>query len=183
MRVRCHRCRHGSHEGRGRGDETGLALIMVMGVALVVMLIAIASFKMATGALSSSARHVNYEQAVHVAEHGVDQTLARLQQDELHTTPAGVPNAPSFADEDAEETWARAQIALAPTAVSPKGEYAVVKPLNRNVLYVQSWVPNRDNEVTSRLLKAEYPRLRSRRGCSCLRLRWGCIPSSAPVWR
>lgn len=144
-------------------DEQGFTMILVIGFMLVLSLLAIAVFAVVTGSLRSSTQHQNYDNALNVAEAGVDQTLGRLNQDKTY---ASGPTAPSsFASDTDERNWARTQLlqiaqtmaaAGTPLPSVADGQYVSMKPSNRNTVYTLSFIPTYAASKKSRLLKAEY---------------------------
>lgn len=153
---------------RCRRDEGGMALLIVVGVAMVLMLMGIAAMTMADGALTSSTSHVNFERSLHLAEEGIDQALGRLQNNDKYHT---VPCVPTFSTTAKEEAWARDKLSKATLQETDRGEFAVVKPAARGpvdsdacaadapeakVVYAAAWVPSRAEPRKQRVLKVEY---------------------------
>ena len=169
---------------RARHDDGGFSMILVMGFMLVVAVLVIGALGIATNSLASSRQHVTFEQALTVAESGIDQGLARLQKaytdyvadypvpDKVTSSdpsplcvddPANwLAPTSSFMAEDVERAWARTELnALA--AAHPEcirkavgGEYLLFKPANRQTIYAMGWSPSRADPVKTRLIKAEY---------------------------
>jgi hypothetical protein len=139
---------------RVQHDDAGMGIILVVGVATVVLLLSVVAVSAATSALRFSTQHVNYEQAIHVAEHGIDQTFAQLQANRLYSTTTETP--PAGLTPQQEREWARAQLQSAPAQREPQGDFAIVKPARRNVIYAAGWVPSRDEARHSRVIKVEY---------------------------
>lgn len=146
---------------RRLGDDSGIGMVLVIGImALVTGLIATAAI-VAINGLRQSTERTHYEQAVAVAEQGIDQTLAYLQSSyDNENADYPVPSLTntmnplcqrdpitmpvSFASADAERTWAKTQIAslvaASPGCVqhSAQGDYVVIKPptpLNADGIY------------------------------------------------
>lgn len=145
---------------RARSEE-GIAMIVVILVGMVVASLAAVAVTLSTRSLNSSAQHVTYESALHVAEHGVDQMLARVARLETAAAPYSAPGgltAPAFATPAAEEAWATAELnaPTTPVQTAPDGQFAVIKPRNRNVIYAMSWLPSKANPRRTRLIKTEY---------------------------
>lgn len=140
---------------RARSDG-GFAMISVMlfGVAMLGLLIfTVAEVQQAT---SQSTGHIAFEREIHMAEAGVDQALARLQKDDTWSTTSATPTVTTPAD---EEAWVLAQLDD-PLAhefhTVDTGDYAIVKPAGRNVVYAVAWVPSRELSKRTRVVKAEY---------------------------
>ena len=142
-----------SDRGGSVRSESGFAMISVVlfGVALLgLMVLTVTQVQQAT---SQSTGHVAFEREIHMAEAGIDQALARLQRDDTWFTTAEVPDDSSPA---AEKAWAVARLDAATVVVADEGEYAVVKPASRNVVYAASWIPSRATAKRTRVVKAEY---------------------------
>jgi hypothetical protein len=159
---------------RLKGDE-GFGLVLVVGMTAVISTLLIVVFAIARGSLESSISHVSFERAINVAESGVDQTLGRLQKaydtgggdfpvpaPSHPTCTAPTVSAPSFANEDDEKAWARQELeTLRATAAcvqsTGEGEFVVLKPANRQVVYSLGATPAFDQpRAKTRLLKSEY---------------------------
>lgn len=142
-----------------RKTDDGIAMIVVILVGMVIASLSAVAVTMSTRSLNSSAQHVTYESALHVAEHGVDQmlgTVARLETAAApYSTPSGL-TAPAFANAAAEEAWAIAELNAATVQTAPDGQFAVIKPRNRNVIYSMSWLPSKALARRSRVIKTEY---------------------------
>jgi hypothetical protein len=163
-------------------DESGFALITVIGfVALITTLVMVAA-AMADRSLSSSSAHVRYEGELAAAEDGIDRGLARAQLayqqggSDSWFTPGSATTfdaspecsgasvawpfsaTPSAA---AERAWARTQLlAVANTSGcmrhAPQGDYVILKPTGHQAVYSMGWSPSFSTTAKYRLLKAEY---------------------------
>lgn len=136
--------------------DNGFAMISVMlfGVAMLGLLIfTVSQVQQAT---SQSTDHIAFEREIHLAESGIDQALARLQKDGTWSTTSVPHVVTTPADEDA---WVLARLDD-PSAYElhsvDTGEYAIVKPTGRNVVYAASWAPSRALAKRTRVVKAEY---------------------------
>jgi hypothetical protein len=167
------------------GGDAGYGLILVMGLLVVMTIMITTLFVIVQNSLAGSYNHQKFDTALATAESGIDQTLARLQTAYVnYGTDFPVPDtstnvdpspvcsgdptsykAPSggFASASAERAWANTTIAQE-IAANPNcllhgtdGDYAVLKPSNRQTIYSESWTPayGATNSVT-RLIKAEY---------------------------
>ena len=67
-------------------DESGVAMVVVIGIGLIVFLFSAVAFELSNTSLTRSSSHVGFETALHLSEHGTDQTLARLQKDKTWST-------------------------------------------------------------------------------------------------
>ena len=154
---------HPSHEtppglrARFVEDEAGISMLLVIGMAVVLLLTAMVGLDITNGAIDRSSRHVTFESSAHLAERGIDLTLARLQQDKTWSTDATHTTAlPVGATPAQEEAWAAAELAAAPTVTTAEGEFAIVKPSGRNVVYAAGWMPDRATAARPRTMKVEY---------------------------
>jgi hypothetical protein len=173
------------HWFRRTDDDAGIGLILVIGISTVIMSMVILGGTVAERSLRSSNIHVSYNQSLGAAESGIDQTLARLQRAYVtfgadypvpslasamnptptcaadpagYTTPVG-----GFATRAAEKAWALNAIstllAAQPDCLqrTDRGDFVVLKPSNRQVVYAQGWSPSRGaSNAKTRLVKSEY---------------------------
>lgn len=131
-------------------------MVLVLGIGVLVIGMGVLAHTLFTSAVNTSSRHLTYEQAIHVAEQGIDQTLARLKANTAYNTGVVLP---AFATTADEQAWVRQEVANAPAAAvqqAPGGEVLAIKPLNRNVIYSASWIPSRAAAARTRIVKAEY---------------------------
>lgn len=136
-------------------DEAGIAMILVVLVAMLMLAAALLAADLTDVSITGSGKHVEYERELHLAEKGIDQVLARLQQDDAYYTTTAT--APAIgATQEEEKAWALAQLAATTATVAPDGNYAFVKPSGRNVVYAIGWGRSRTGPADGRLLKAEY---------------------------
>lgn len=165
---------------RLRGDD-GIGLVLVLGMGAILTGLMIISTTTAIRSLSSSREHVSFESALAVADGGIDTALARARATYVAngtdsyaipspTNPVGACDATAvawpFATQPtpaAERAWARTELeSLASSSPGclqsgPNGDYAMLKPTGRQVVYALGWSPRRGAvEVKARLLKAEY---------------------------
>ena len=165
---------------RLRGDD-GLGLVLVLGMGGILTALMIVSTTTALRSLESSRQHLNFENALAVADGGIEATLARTQTayngaaGDSYRTPAPgdatcdatvIAWPPAFnvtpPSAEQERNWAMGQ--LGPLAANPacrqegpSGDYVVLKPAGRQTVYSLSFTPNYNAaERKSRLLKAEY---------------------------
>lgn len=144
------------------GDD-GFGLILVMGMSVILLGLVGLLTTVAIRSLQSSQQHAQFEQALSVAETGIDETLANLQRNRtFNPCNCSINVALPFASEVAERDWAKAAIISAmaadPSLVrsTAEGEYIAIRPANKQAVYSMSWVPNRASAKKSRLLKSEY---------------------------
>jgi hypothetical protein len=147
-----------------RRDEEGSGLLMVMGFMTIVLGLVTVVSAVSIRTLTSSRNHVTFEQALDVAESGIDQTLARLQKNANYATVGVI--ARDFSSEADERNWAKAQVntlvAAGAVQTTDEGEFVAFKPTNTatvrsSTVYSMGWVPSRtDRNAKQRLIKTEY---------------------------
>jgi hypothetical protein len=118
-------------------------VVLLMGVSLL-LLTSVVVFRavVQAGATRSDAR---WEQALYVAESGLNLGGLTVQRDEGFTTGE---TAPPFADRAAERAWVVAAADGRPDAdlmLTPEGEFVIVRPGNSDTLYSVGYVPARDD--------------------------------------
>lgn len=170
---------------RESSKDTGLGMIMVIGLTGVITLIIGVLLTTTINSLAGSTRHNHFDLALTSAESGIDQTLSRMQADYINSGGTYlVPNTattfePSpkcmaspiswpgpFATVDAERDWAIDQITALVTAHSgclqhsQNGDYATLAPSGVQAVYSMGWSPSftvhNANNARQRLIKAEY---------------------------
>jgi hypothetical protein len=111
-------------------------------------------------AITTSGRHLATEQSLHIAEQGVDETIAMIDLNPFFNTDATFGAMPGGALTPAqEEAWVRAALAAAPASAvkaSPGGQVITIKPANRYVIYAAGYVPSRATAKRVRVVKSEY---------------------------
>jgi hypothetical protein len=132
------------------GDQSGIGMVLVMGIGLLVLGMGFLAQRIFDGAITSSSGHVTSEQALHLAENGIDQTLARISKNPAFSNTTVLP------DGSAEKAWAIEQAGAMAAQRGAEGEFAAVKPAGRNVIYGVSWIPDRATARRTRVVKAEY---------------------------
>ena len=164
------------------GDD-GLGLVLVLGMGAILTGLMILSTSTAIRSLASSRAHVSFESALAAADGGIETGLARTQRTYVTTgsDSHAIPGPANVAGEcvaaaiawpwptsqptaQQERTWARGQLeALAASGTGGclksgrGGDYAILKPTGRQVIYALAWSPRRGaSEVKQRLIKAEY---------------------------
>lgn len=136
---------------RGRlGNQSGIGMVLVLGMGFLVLGMGFLAHRIFDGAITSSSGHVATEQALHLAENGIDQTLARISNNPAYSNATTLPGGV------VEKTWALEQAAAATPQQGPEGEFVAIKPAGRNVVYGVSWIPNRAEARRTRVVKAEY---------------------------
>ncbi len=126
-----------------RSGEEGAALAIVMLLGMSLMLVAVGVSARGVREVSSVASDTHWQQALYVAESGLDEGMRALQADPDFTTGEV---APVLANPTAERTWVvSAAYARSPGQVgsTPEGEYVVVKPSNVDTIYSVGFAPGR----------------------------------------
>lgn len=160
------RIRYSQSGRRERQRGAGLVLVLVIGAALLAMgALALLLFQ---SAATGSNRHVKGEQAIHLAEQGIDQTIGRLQESAAlsYNTNVQFPTPPATVDTpDEEQAWLLATFGPGANTSGygsswlqkgPDGEFVSVRPSTRKTIYGISWVPNRARPKRVRVVKAEF---------------------------
>lgn len=144
-------------------SDSGLGMIMVLGVSMVVMILVLTAGKMADNALTASQHHQRFETALDVSEAGIDQALGRLQKNNTYNGCSGcsMPNG-GFASASAEQAWAKSTITTlassTPSLVQTVngGQYLAIRPVGGQTIYSMGWVPNQASPRDTRLIKVQY---------------------------
>ena len=164
-------------------DDDGAGLLLVIATSGVVMALVLVAGTIANRSLASSRNHDSFAASLSAAESGIDLGLARVQKafdtnGSDYRTPHpsgtafdGTPDcvgsevvfpASAGASNAAETAWARAQLsALANVPgclrTTPRGEYVMLKPAGRQVVYAMGWSPRRGAvDAKMRMIKSEY---------------------------
>ena len=141
-------------------DERGIAIatVALLGLA-VVMVTTIMTFR-GTRQVRNTGNDARWEQALHVAESGLDDIIVDVKADAGYTTGQVVP---TFDDADAERAWAVGVVDELPSddlRSTPEGEYATIVPINDQVIYSVGFAPSRasiDRRV--RVIRVSYTRV------------------------
>lgn len=137
---------------RRRGDD-GIALVMVIGTASVLVLLVLVLFQVTVRALGTHAAHAVRHTALDAADAGIDSALARLSADRTWTTGHVLAAGPG------EAAAARVALeALAPTSrvSTPVGDYVILRPADRRVLWALGYAPSYERATSRRLVRVEY---------------------------
>ena len=142
-------------ENRGLTGERGVAITLVLLVGVVLMMISAVVVLRSLRSAGNAGSNADWEQALGVADAGMDVAMAIRDIDFRHTTGNALPA--SFADLEEERAWVLAEVASEPTVATPDGEYAVVVPRDSEVIYAVGYVPSRDHpSVRTRVVRMEY---------------------------
>jgi len=142
-------------------DERGIAMVSVVGMSAILFSIAAVIFTRNLSDYNQVRSDRRFEQAIQVADSGVDHTLFKVGANPSYTTePAelgGDPDVPDFAgDKAAEEAWVLFHAADNPLVITPEGEWATIRPSNAEVIYSVGYVPTRANPFKTRIIRAAY---------------------------
>ena len=143
-------------------DERGIAMVSVVlmgailfGIAATVMTRNISDYNQ----VRSDRR---FEQAIQVADSGVDHTLYKVGATPSYTTPGDtLPADYGSWTLAAEETWVRANVVDNPVVTTPEGEWATIRPRNTagelvDVIYSVGYVPTREDPFKVRIIRAAF---------------------------
>lgn len=155
-------------------EESGIGLVLVVGITATLMIIMSVTMTVALGSLDSSHQHVSYEAELATAEAGLDETLGKIQAANdagtTYVSPADCRgtwtwSASTTPTLSTERTWALNVMKNLPSSCLTKGgqgEYIAFRATDSTghrvpVVYSMGWAPTRvGNENSGRLLKAEY---------------------------
>lgn len=129
---------------RGWGEDRGAALALVMFLGLALVLVASVVTTRGVRQMGSAASDAHWQQALYVAESGLDEGMRAVQADPDFNTGEV---APVFADRSVERSWVVAAADARPAGQvgsTPEGEYVVVKPANSDTVYAVGFSPARD---------------------------------------
>jgi hypothetical protein len=138
------------------GADSGFAMVSVVLFGVVMLAVTVMTVTQVQQATQQGIGHLSYEREIALAETGIDQTLARLQQNNTWSTMATRTGLVSGATAAEEKAWATTQLNAATPIVTDGGEYAIVKPLDRNIIYAAGWAPTRASAKRTRVVKVEY---------------------------
>jgi hypothetical protein len=119
-------------------------LVALLGFAIVMLSSVVAVQALRQG--GTTAGDAVWEQALHVAESGLDDALVRMNDQPGYTTGETMPD--GFTDSAAARQWvvAAADARPADEVVStPDGEYVVVRPVNTAAVFSVAFLPSRDD--------------------------------------
>lgn len=154
-----------------RRDDSGFALILVIGIGFIVAILVAASIAMTSALLNGSVRHQNFEGSLAAAEAGLDFELSKVQQYKNQTPPAdyvtaapcnvtAAPDGSVFDDPTTERDWAKSVLVSLPSSclrTTSAGQYVAFRLAGRNVVYAMGWAPTKASPIDRpRVLKAEY---------------------------
>jgi hypothetical protein len=96
-----------------------------------------------------------FEQAIQVADSGVDHTLYKAGADPSYDTGDGA--IPDFGgDPAAEEAWVLKTAGDNPLVITPEGQWATILDNEARLIYSVGYVPTRANPYKTRIIRAAY---------------------------
>jgi hypothetical protein len=129
------------------GDEgLAVAAVLILGLAIVMMssVVVVRSLRQSGTTISDA----GWEQALQVAESGLDEGLVAVAEDETYTTGELLPDS-FLGNEDARAWVVAAADARSATDLSttPLGEYVIIRPSNTEMVFSVGYVPDRAAET------------------------------------
>ena len=136
-------------------DDRGYALVTVAIVGALAFLLAAVIFGRNMSDFNQVGHDRRREQAIHAADGGIDHAMFKIDQNPEWNND--VPQTVTFASTSEERTWAMDRAnALGSFTTSPEGEWAVVKPDNKQVVYGVGYIPSRAAPRNIRVIRADY---------------------------
>lgn len=135
-------------------DEQGIAMVSVVGMSAILFAVAaiVMTRNLSDYNLVRSDRR--FEQAIQVADSGVDHTLFKVGASTTYTTGEILPT--SFASTQAEKDWVMSNAADNYLVTTPEGQWATIRPMNADVIYSVGYVPTRVDPFKIRVIRAAY---------------------------
>lgn len=140
---------------RQTSDERGIAMVSVVGMSAILFAIAAIVMTRNVSDYNQVRSDRRFEQAIQVADSGVDHTLFKVGQNPSYTT--GDPDVPDFAgDKAAEEAWVLFHAGDNTPVITPEGEWATIRPSNAEIIYSVGYVPTQAAPYKTRIIRAAY---------------------------
>src|SRR5687768_8372368 len=139
---------------RHSADERGIALVSVVGMSAILFAIAAIVMTRNISDYNQVRNDRRFEQAIQVADSGVDHTLFKVGAEQTYTTGETVPD--FGGDAAAEEAWVLENAADNALVTTPEGQWATIRPENAEVIYSVGYVPTRANPFKVRVIRAAY---------------------------
>jgi cytoskeletal protein CcmA (bactofilin family) len=139
---------------RRLAEEQGIAMVLVVGMSAILFAIAAIVMTRNFSDYNQVRSNRRFEQAIQVADSGVDHTLYKVGALPSYTTGETLPT--SFASTDAEEDWVLANAADNALVTTPEGQWATIRPENAEVIYSVGYVPTRAAPYKVRVIRAAY---------------------------
>lgn len=144
---------------RQSADERGIAMVTVVGMSAILFSIAAVIFTRNLSNYNQVRGDRRFEQAIQVADSGVDHALFKVGADPTYNT--GDPEPPDFAgDTDAEQAWVLARIENYPEnhplVTTPEGQWSTIVLNSIDLIYSVGYVPSQANPFKVRVIRAAY---------------------------
>jgi hypothetical protein len=143
---------------RRLADEQGIAMVSVVGMSAILFAIAAIVMTRNISDYNQVRGDRRFEQAIQVADSGVDHTLYKVGALPSYTTGEDLPEeykSPG-ADPAAEQAWVLEEVADNPLVTTPEGQWATIRPFDFDVIYSVGYVPTRANPFKIRIIRAQY---------------------------
>jgi len=135
-------------------DERGAAIAMVLLIGSVLVVLTGVIVARGVRQMGNTSGDAEWEQALNVAEAGMEYAINEKNIDAEYAT---IEIVPSFADRGEERDWVLAEAADNPLVVTPEGEFTIVAPEFEKVIYTIGYVPSRDAiGGRTRVVRREY---------------------------
>lgn len=144
----------GGSARRRLADERGIAMVSVVGMSAILFAIAAIVMSRNFSDYNQVRSDRRFEQAIQVADSGVDHTLFKVGATPTYTTGETLPD--FGGDKDAEEAWVLSNAADNALVTTPEGQWATIRPSNAAVIYSVGYVPTRANPFKVRVIRAAY---------------------------
>jgi hypothetical protein len=139
-------------------DERGAAVAMILLIGSVLVVLTGVIVTRGVRQMGNTAGDADWEQALNVAEAGMEYAINEKNAPFGYSTGETVP---SFADRSEERDWVLAEAALNPVIATPEGEFTVIVPEFQQVLYSVGYVPARGADgVRTRVVRRDYTVIR-----------------------
>ena len=148
---------------RYSADERGIAMVSVVLMGAILFAIAAIVMTRNFSDYNQVRSDRRFEQAIQVADSGVDHTLYKVGATPTYTTGEKLP--PEYmgpnVDRDAEKAWVLDEIDPSkppsnPLVTTPEGQWATIRPYNANVIYSVGYVPTQAAPFKVRVIRAAY---------------------------
>ena len=149
---------------RDLAEEQGIAMVSVVGMSAILFAVAAIVMTRNMSDYNQVRSDRRFEQAIQIADSGVDHTLYRVGANPTFTTGETLPD--FGGDKAAEEAWVLANVVDAvpdctttgcnPLVTTPEGQWATIRPSNADVIYSVGYVPTQANPFKVRIIRAAY---------------------------
>jgi hypothetical protein len=151
------------YSARRLSDERGIAMISVVLMGAILFAIAATVMTRNISDYNQVRSDRRFEQAIQVADSGVDHTLYKVGVTPSYTTGETLPAEYMGSDVDraAESDWVLKNAVDNPVVITPEGEWATIRPRNAagvpvDVIYSVGYVPTRAAPYKIRVIRAAF---------------------------